>query len=159
MGLNAIIKPLFPVLSSAINKSQQHQEKNSWECQESNPGLLGENQVCFLCTITCMTFVPRAASPFATSSLTLPPARLTTSWPRSMWGRRITPESLLLWVDQVQVYMFVEITSGSAVLIGLWWRTENVKVDVYGDMRQKSLSTFIFYTHTHSRNCKKTRAY
>ena len=39
MGLICIIKPKSTVLSSAINKS--HQEKNSWECQESNPGPLG----------------------------------------------------------------------------------------------------------------------
>ena len=45
MGSIDIIKPLSTVLSSAINKSQQHQEKNSWEDQESNPGLLGEKQV------------------------------------------------------------------------------------------------------------------
>ena len=34
MGLIDIIKPLYTALSSAINKSQQHQEKNSWERQE-----------------------------------------------------------------------------------------------------------------------------
>ena len=33
--------------NSAANKSQQRQEKNSWECRESNPGLLGENQGCY----------------------------------------------------------------------------------------------------------------
>ena len=43
-----IIKPLSTVLSSSINKSQQHQEKNCWECRELNPGLLGEKQVCYL---------------------------------------------------------------------------------------------------------------
>ena len=31
MGLIDIIKPMSTVLSSAINKSLQHQEKNSWE--------------------------------------------------------------------------------------------------------------------------------
>ena len=30
------IKPLSTVLIRAVNKSQQHQEKNSWERQESN---------------------------------------------------------------------------------------------------------------------------
>ena len=39
MGLIDMIKPLSTVLSSAINKSQQHQEKNSWERRESNPVL------------------------------------------------------------------------------------------------------------------------
>ena len=38
MGLIDIIKPLFTVLSSAVNKSQQHQEKNSCEHWESSPG-------------------------------------------------------------------------------------------------------------------------
>ena len=32
MGSIDIIKPLTSVLISAINKSQQHHEKNSWEC-------------------------------------------------------------------------------------------------------------------------------
>ena len=45
------IKPLSTILSSAVDKSQQHQEKNSWQCRESNPGLLGEKQVCYLCTL------------------------------------------------------------------------------------------------------------
>ena len=49
MGLIDVIKLLSTVLSSANNKSQQHQDKNSWECRESNPGLLGEKQVCYLC--------------------------------------------------------------------------------------------------------------
>ena len=38
MGLIGIIKPLFTVLSSAVSKSQQHQEKNSWGCRASNLG-------------------------------------------------------------------------------------------------------------------------
>ena len=46
-----IIKPLSTFLSRAVNKSQQHQEKNSLECQELKPGLLGEKQVCYLCTM------------------------------------------------------------------------------------------------------------
>ena len=40
-----IIKPLATVLSSAVNKSQQPQRKNS------TPGLLGEKQVCHLCAL------------------------------------------------------------------------------------------------------------
>ena len=36
---------------SAINKSQQCQEKNSWECRESHPGRLSEKQVCYLCAM------------------------------------------------------------------------------------------------------------
>ena len=46
MGSIDIIKPLSTVLSSADNKSQQYQEKNSWECYETNPGLAGVKQVC-----------------------------------------------------------------------------------------------------------------
>ena len=49
MGLIDIIMPRFTPLSSAINKFQQHQEKHSWERSESNLGLLGEKQVCYLC--------------------------------------------------------------------------------------------------------------
>ena len=48
MGSIDIIKPLSTVLSCAINKSQQNQDKNSWECRESNLGLLSELQVCYL---------------------------------------------------------------------------------------------------------------
>ena len=40
MGSIDTIRPLPTVLSSAINKSQQHQVKNSWELQELNLGLL-----------------------------------------------------------------------------------------------------------------------
>ena len=36
MGSIDIIKPLSLALRSADNKSQQHQEKNTWECRESN---------------------------------------------------------------------------------------------------------------------------
>ena len=36
MGSTDIIKPLSTVLCSAVNKSQQNQEKNSWELQETN---------------------------------------------------------------------------------------------------------------------------
>ena len=48
MGSIDIIKPLPTVLSSAVNKSEQHQEKNSWERRESNLGPLGEKQGCYL---------------------------------------------------------------------------------------------------------------
>ena len=51
MGLIDIIKPLSTLLSSAVNKSQQHQEKNSREHRESNPRLLGEKQVCYPCAM------------------------------------------------------------------------------------------------------------
>ena len=37
------------VLNCASNKPQQHQEKNSWERQDSN--LLGEKQICSLCAM------------------------------------------------------------------------------------------------------------
>ena len=39
MGLFDILKPLCSVRSIAVNKSQQHKEKNYWECRESNLGL------------------------------------------------------------------------------------------------------------------------
>ena len=40
MGSIDIIKllPLSTVPSSVVTKFQQHQEKDSWECRESNPG-------------------------------------------------------------------------------------------------------------------------
>ena len=44
MGLIDIIKPFSTLLSNALNKLQQHQEKKSWECQESNLGPLGAQQ-------------------------------------------------------------------------------------------------------------------
>ena len=43
---------LSTVLSSAVDKSQQRLEKNSWEeHRESNLGLLGKKQVCYLCAM------------------------------------------------------------------------------------------------------------
>ena len=47
MGLIDTIEPLTTILSSAVNKSQQHQETNSWECSESNRGLLGAKKECY----------------------------------------------------------------------------------------------------------------
>ena len=51
MGLIDIVEPLSPVPRSVFNKSQQHEEKHPWECQELNLGLLGEKQVCYLCAM------------------------------------------------------------------------------------------------------------
>ena len=51
MGSIDILKLLFTVLSSAVNKSQQHQDKNYFEHQESNPGLLDEKQEFHLCAM------------------------------------------------------------------------------------------------------------
>ena len=51
MGLIDIINPLSTVLSSAINKSPEDQEKHYWESQELNPGQLGEKQVCYHCAM------------------------------------------------------------------------------------------------------------
>ena len=51
MGLVDIIKPLSTVLSSAVNKYKQNQDKKSWECRESNPVLLDTKQVCHLHTM------------------------------------------------------------------------------------------------------------
>ena len=48
MGSIEIIQALSIELSSATNKFLQYQEKNSWERWESNPGLLGEKQVCYI---------------------------------------------------------------------------------------------------------------
>ena len=51
MGSIDIGKPLSTALSSAVHKSQQHQDKNSWERWVSNPGLMGEKQECYLCAM------------------------------------------------------------------------------------------------------------
>ena len=51
MGSIDIIKPLSPFRRSAVNKSEQYQEKNYWERQESNLELLGEKPVCYLCAM------------------------------------------------------------------------------------------------------------
>ena len=50
-GFIDIINPESTVLSSAIHKSQQHSEKNTWECKDLNPGHPGEKQVCYLCAM------------------------------------------------------------------------------------------------------------
>ena len=46
-----IVKPLSSVQSNVVIKSQQHQQKNSWERRELNPRLLGEKQLCDLCAM------------------------------------------------------------------------------------------------------------
>ena len=51
MGSIDIIEPLSIVLSSAINKSQEHEKINYWECWELNPGLQSQKQVCYLCAM------------------------------------------------------------------------------------------------------------
>ena len=47
--------PVPTVLSSTVDKSQQHQERNSgnkfWECWELNPGQLGEKGERYLCAM------------------------------------------------------------------------------------------------------------
>ena len=53
MGSIHIIKTLSTVLSNAINKSQQHQEKNSWECRES---------ILYFSTVTCNQVTLRGES-------------------------------------------------------------------------------------------------
>ena len=50
MGTIVIIKTLSTALSSVVKKSQ-YQEKNSWEHRESNPGMLGQKQVRYLCAM------------------------------------------------------------------------------------------------------------
>ena len=51
MGLIDIVKPLCIVLSSAINKSQQHETNNSWKCRELNLWLVGEKRLSYLCAL------------------------------------------------------------------------------------------------------------
>ena len=51
MGLINIIKPLSTVLRSAINKSQQHQEKNSWNVQNWTRGCCVGSKKCQACTM------------------------------------------------------------------------------------------------------------
>ena len=51
MCLIDIIKHLSTILSSAVNKSLQREEKNSWGHQDSNPGLLDEKQLGYLCAM------------------------------------------------------------------------------------------------------------
>ena len=69
MGTIDIIKRLSTLISSAVNKSQQHQDKNSWECRESNPGLLGEKQVCHLCAMQAPQIVTWSLTIFGTAWL------------------------------------------------------------------------------------------
>ena len=57
MGFIGIFKPLSTVLRSVINKSRQHQGKNSCECRELNLGLLGEKQVCHLCALQPLNYL------------------------------------------------------------------------------------------------------
>ena len=45
MGSIDMTKPMSAALSSAVNKSPQQQESNSWERRELNPGLLGEKHL------------------------------------------------------------------------------------------------------------------
>ena len=62
MGSIDNIKPQF----TAVNKSHQHHEKISWELRESNPGLLGEKQVCYFCAMhrtQKITFVSVSENP------------------------------------------------------------------------------------------------
>ena len=64
MGAIDIIKPLCTVLSSGVNKSWQHQEKNYLKCQELNQGQLGEKQVCYLCAIQPQRLPPLPSPTF-----------------------------------------------------------------------------------------------
>ena len=50
MGSMDIIKPLSTVLSSVIDKSNQHQDKVN-KFRESNPGQLGEKRERYLCAM------------------------------------------------------------------------------------------------------------
>ena len=72
MGLIDIIKPLSIFLSNVVSKSKQHQDKNSWECQEPNPGPLGEKQEYYLCAVQKLShlfFLSRASASAASSQV------------------------------------------------------------------------------------------
>ena len=55
MGSIDFFKPLFTILEPAplINLSNidNFSSEYVWECWETNPGLLGEKQVCYLCAM------------------------------------------------------------------------------------------------------------
>ena len=70
MGLIDMIKPLSTVQSSAVNKSQQPQEKNSWECRDSNPGPHGAKRERFpLCYGALLNFLTYMVTYLACLSL------------------------------------------------------------------------------------------
>ena len=75
MGTIDIVRPLSTDLSVAVNKSQQHREKNSWERRESNPGLLGEKQVCYLCAMQPPIIALRCCSCAPEDDLRVPPGQ------------------------------------------------------------------------------------
>ena len=56
MGSIDIIKPLSIGLSSAINKYQHHQEKNSLERRKWNLGPLGEKREWYLCASSLVEY-------------------------------------------------------------------------------------------------------
>ena len=72
MGSIDIIKPLSTVLSSTVNKCQLHQEKNLWECRESNPGcwVRGSSMVP-LCYAASLIYVIFTISTTTSTSTTL----------------------------------------------------------------------------------------
>ena len=74
MGLVKIIKSLSTVLSSAANKYRQQQEKNSWERQESNLGLL---PLCYAATLTDTHFFVEL-NRFFQSDIVWPQSQLLT---------------------------------------------------------------------------------
>ena len=78
MGSIDIIKALSTVLSSAVSKSQQHQEKKSRERRESNPGAAG-------CKARMLTIVVFARTPLYhwLRSLTLTRSRYYKKYQRN----------------------------------------------------------------------------
>ena len=94
MGSIVIIKSPYTVLCSAVNISQQHQETNSWECRVSNQGLLGEEQICYLCAMqseVCFVCLCRAFPSFNLERAQL----ILSSLPLSLPSFPAPPHSVL----------------------------------------------------------------
>ena len=98
MGSIDIIKALSTVLSCAVNMSQQHREKISCECRESNLGLLGEKQVCYLCAM------PPPGTAVAYSALI---SRLKISWDRQCcYSKSNKVSNLAIMKEQGKLVIF-----------------------------------------------------
>ena len=97
MGLSAIIKPLSAALSSSVNKSQQDHEKSSWECQESNPGLLGESQSSYLCALITLWRHHNKSHPMGPRLQKFHVAQITLAWPATSWPRPSASWSSPCW--------------------------------------------------------------
>ena len=114
MGSIDISKPLSTALSSAVHKSQQHQEKNSWECWVSNAGLMGEKQECYLCAmqppLQFRSFLARNWPPAGLGRLTAPGFfRRCPKLSSARFNRRLTrPKTLglsLTYILSLSLYL------------------------------------------------------